>query len=272
LLKCLITSQIVYSRKYLKKYYTDTYNYVNRVIGKSKKSFNAEEALFGNSEFMDFIQEVQMSIGKADVSFTSPLSFRFEIKEGDITVKDMFKLYRFENLLYTMKLSGQEIKNYLEYSADLWFNQMESENDALLKYTKDEDNKIRLTNPYYNYSSAAGIKYTVDVTKPYGKKITVHGFENGKRFDPNKHYRVAINSYRGNGGGGHLTRGAGIKKEDLKNRIVFSTEKDLRYYIIKYIEEKQIIDPIKRNNWNIVPESWWLKAKKGDYDLLFPAK
>jgi 2',3'-cyclic-nucleotide 2'-phosphodiesterase/3'-nucleotidase len=255
-----------------KKYYTDTYNYVNRVIGKSKKSFNAEEALFGNSEFMDFIQEVQMSIGKADVSFTSPLSFRFEIKEGDITVKDMFKLYRFENLLYTMKLSGQEIKNYLEYSADLWFNQMESENDALLKYTKDEDNKIRLTNPYYNYSSAAGIKYTVDVTKPYGKKITVHGFENGKRFDPNKHYRVAINSYRGNGGGGHLTRGAGIKKEDLKNRIVFSTEKDLRYYIIKYIEEKQIIDPIKRNNWNIVPESWWLKAKKGDYDLLFPAK
>ncbi len=258
--------------KIFKKYYSDTYNYVNRVIGKSKKSFNAEEALFGDSEFMDFIQEVQMSIGKADVSFTSPLSFRFEIQEGDITVKDMFKLYRFENLLYTMKLSGQEIKNYLEYSADLWFNQMKSEHDALLKYTKDENNTTRLTNPYYNYSSAAGIKYTVDVTKPLGEKITIHGFENGGKFDLNKQYRVAINSYRGNGGGGHLTRGAGIKKEELKNRIVFSTEKDLRYYIIKYIEEKQVIDPKKRNNWNIVPESWWLKAKKGDYALLFPAK
>ena len=250
-------------------YYSDTYNYINRVIGKSKKSFKAADALFGNSEFMDFIHEVQLSIGKAEISFTSPLSYKFVIDEGEITVKDMFKLYRFENLLYTMQLSGQEIKDYLEYSADLWFNQMKSENDPLLKYKKNNDGKIRLINPYYNYSSAAGINYTVDVSKPNGKKITIHGLENGKKFELNKLYKVAINSYRGNGGGNHLTNGSGIKKEKLNERIVFSTEKDLRFYIIKYIEKNKTINPKKRNNWNIVPESWWLKSKKGDYELLF---
>jgi len=250
-------------------YYLDTYNYVNQVIGKSEKAFSANESLFGNSEFMDFIHEVQMSIGKADISFTSPLSYRFEINKGDITVRDMFKLYRFENLLYTMELSGQEIKDYLEFSADLWFNQMKSDKDPLLKYTINQKGKVRLTNPYYNYSSAAGIKYTVDVSKPYGEKIYIHRLENGKEFKLDKIYRVAINSYRGNGGGNHLIKGSKIEKEEMKNRIVFSTDKDLRYYIIKYIENKKIINPQKKNNWNIIPEKWWSKAKDRDAKLLF---
>ena len=251
-------------------YYDDTYKYVNRTIGKSQTTFSAKESLFGDSDFMDFINEVQMNVGKADISFTSPLSYRFEIREGDITVRDMFKLYRFENLLYTMKLSGQEIKDYLEYSADLWFNQMKSDNDSMLKYTFDDKGEIRLTNPYYNYSSAAGIKYTVDISKPSGQKIKISELENGKKFKLNKFYKVAINSYRGNGGGNHLTMGAKIEKDKLKDRIVFSTDKDLRYYIIKYIEEQKIINPKKDNNWKIIPEDWWLKAKSKDYNLLFP--
>ena len=36
-----------------------------------------------------------------------------------------------------------------------------------------------------------------------------------QHFDINKIYKVAINSYRGNGGGGHLVKGAGIPKEEL---------------------------------------------------------
>lgn len=252
-----------------KYYYDEAYKYVNRVIGTNKKDIDAKESLFGNSEFVDFIQKVQLDISKADISFTSPLSYKFTIKKGEITVKDMFKLYRYENLLYTMELSGKEIKNFLEFSADLWFNQMSSDKDPLLKYSISEDGKIKLTNPYYNYSSAAGIKYTIDVSKPYGEKITISGLENGEEFKLEKIYKVAINSYRGNGGGGHLTKGAGIEKEELKKRILFSTEKDLRYYIIKYIEKNKLIEAEKRNNWKIIPASWWEIAKKRDDHLLF---
>lgn len=44
----------------------------------------------------------------------------------------MFKLYKYENMLYTMRLSGREIKNYLEMSYDLWTNRMTNADDHLL--------------------------------------------------------------------------------------------------------------------------------------------
>ena len=40
--------------------------------------------------------------------------------------------------------------------------------------------------------------------------------QNGSTFDENKIYKVAVNSYRGNGGGNHLIVGAGIPKRTLK--------------------------------------------------------
>ena len=52
---------------------------------------------------------------------------------------------------------------------------------------------------------------------------------NGEPFDMNKTYQVAVNSYRGNGGGDLLTKGAGIPKAELAKRIVYSTDKDLRF-------------------------------------------
>lgn len=250
-------------------YFESAEKYVDRKIGHCNKTFDARMSVFGNSEFVDFIQQIQLDITGADISVTSPLSYNFEIAEGDVSVRDMFKLYRFENLLYTMKLTGKEIKNYLEYSANLWFNQMKSANDPMLKYTIGKDGRFIFTNPFYNYSSAAGIKYTVDLRKPYGEKIKILGLENGKKFNMDKTYTVAINSYRGNGGGGHLINGAGIKKEELKNRIISSTDKDLRYYIIKYIEKKREINPSKRNNWQIIPQDWWQTAKDREYNLLF---
>jgi len=80
---------------------------------------------------------------------------------------------------------------------------------------------------------------------------------------------VAVNSYRGNGGGGHFAKGAGIEPDQLKSRIISSTDKDLRYYILKDLEKRKEIDPLPRNNWKIVPDSWVKKAAPADYKLLF---
>ena len=105
------------------------------------------------------------------------LSFNAEIRRGRVRVRDMFSLYKYENLLYTMEMSGQEIKNYLEYSFGNWFNRMNDENDHLLNFKKDNNGNIvtqngrpQLKSQYYNFSSAAGINYTVDVSKPAGPK------------------------------------------------------------------------------------------------------
>jgi 2',3'-cyclic-nucleotide 2'-phosphodiesterase/3'-nucleotidase len=155
---------------------------------------------------------------------------------------------------------------------------MKDENDHLLKFAKDENGEIKFSQRYgtpeteeryYNYSSAAGINYTVDVSKPSGKKINVISMSDGTSFNSDKTYTVAVNSYRGSGGGGHLTRGAGISKEELTKRIVSSTERDIRYHLMKWIEGKKILSPYTIGNWKVIPEEWWKKAKTKDYELIF---
>ncbi len=252
--------------------------YVNRKIGVFDKTISSRDAVLGPAEFTDIVHTIQLQLTGAEISFTAPLALNTQIKAGDIYVRDMFNLYRYENLLYTMKLTGEEIKNYLEYSYANWFNKMKDEDDHLLKFRKDDDGNIRyserskspeLEERFYNYESAAGIYYIVDVSKPEGDRITISGLTNGSSFDLNKEYKVAVNSYRGNGGGGHLTRGAGIPQTELFSRVLDSTEKDLRYYMMKWIENQNVVSPQLLNNWKVVPEKWWQKGKEKDFKILF---
>jgi 2',3'-cyclic-nucleotide 2'-phosphodiesterase/3'-nucleotidase len=250
--------------------------YVNREIGNSSATISSRDAYFGSSAFIDMIHSIQLEITGADISFAAPLSFDVQISKGPITVGDMFKLYRFENMLYTMTMSGEEIQKYLEYSYSEWFNTMTGPGNILLKLRTGKDGKPLLTdgkawlrNQPYNFDSAAGITYTVDVSKPEGSRISISGFTDGRPFERNKLYKVAVNTYRGNGGGGHFTEGAGIKKEELRSRVVSSTDRDLRYYILKSIEAKKTVNPEPLNNWKIIPEKWVKASVSREYALLF---
>ena len=249
--------------------YETTMDFVSRNIGRIEHTISSKEALFGPSAFVDLIHQLQLDITGADISFCAPLSAYTEIKKGDICVSDMFNLYKYENLLYTMKLTGKEIKDFLEMSYALWTNQMQSPDDHLMLLNEEDNGFGRFKNPSFNFDSAAGIIYTVDVTKPQGEKIRIERMANGEPFDLNKTYRVAVNSYRGNGGGDLLTKGAGIPKTELAKRVVYSTDKDLRYYLMKRIEEVKVLDPKPLNQWKFIPEEWTVPASKRDYDILF---
>jgi 2',3'-cyclic-nucleotide 2'-phosphodiesterase/3'-nucleotidase len=225
------------------------------------------------------IHTIQLETTGADISFAAPLSFDVQINKGPVTVGDMFKLYRFENMLYTMSLTGDEIKKYLEYSYSGWYNTMKGPADMLLKLRTGKDGKPTITNgkawfknQSYNFDSAVGIDYTVDVSKPEGSRITIKGFTDGRPFEHNKTYKVAVNSYRGNGGGGHFTEGAGISKDELRKRLISSTDRDLRYFILKSIEAKKSISPVPLNNWKVIPEKWVKTARSSEYGLLFGTK
>jgi len=253
-------------------------NYVAKPLGRITKDFYSKESLFGPSEFVDLIHTFQLEQTGADISFVSPLSFDTQIDSGWIRIKDMFKLYRYENFLYTMALSGQEIKDYLEYSLGQWFNEMSSVDDHLLRFKTDEEGNIvyseRSNSPmlyerYYNFSNAAGINYTVDITKPEGERVSIISLSDGSIFKLDHKYTVAVNSYRGNGGGGLLIRGAGIPLNELSSRVISSTDKDLRYYMMKWIEKEKVITPKLLRNWEIIPQDWWIKGRKKDYKLLF---
>lgn len=247
-------------------------NYVNKKIGTFKNSIYTRDSYFGSSAFCDFIQNVQLKVTNADVSFNAPLSFDACIKAGDVFVGDLFNLYKYENQIYTIKMTGKEIKNYLEMSYGLWTNTMVSKDDHIMLLNIDSVNGIKkytFKNLAFNFDSAAGIDYEVDVTKPYGNKIHILQMSNGEPFIMDKWYNVAMNSYRGNGGGELLTRGAGIPKDSIKGRIVYESEHDQRYYIMKEIEDAKIVNPKPNGNWKFVPSSLAIPAIRRDKDLLF---
>lgn len=249
-------------------------DFVSRKIGTSTGDFSVRDAYFGSSAFMELLHDLQLEISGAEISFAAPLSFDAVIKEGDLHMSDMFTLYKYENMLYTMAMTGREIKDYLEMSYSLWTDVMKSSDDNLLLFADAQKggakgDYAKLLNPSYNFDSAAGIKYTVDVTKPQGSKINIISMSDGTPFDLDKTYKVAVNSYRGNGGGDLLTKGAGIPHGELKSRILKATDKDLRFYLIREIEKRGVISPTVTPDWKFIPESIVKKAAERDRRTLF---
>ena len=169
-------------------------------------------------------------------------------------------------------MTGKEIRKHLEMSYDLWANTMKSASDHLLSLdsaTRGDAQRLGFKNLSFNFDAAAGIDYEVDVTKPNGQKVKIIRMSDGKPFDERAWYTVALNSYRANGGGELLTRGAGIPQEELKDRVVWRSGKDLRYYLTEEIKKAGTLNPKPNHNWRFVPEKWTKPAAKRDKALLF---
>lgn len=250
--------------------------FVDRRIGIFTAPVTSRDAYFGPSAFVNLIHAAQLGISNSQISFAAPLSFNTTIEQGNVFVRDLFKLYSYENLLYIMNLTGQEVKDYLEYSYGLWLNTMASADDHLLLFRTNGSDKPILQNDrallkssFYNFDSAAGINYEVDVTKPVGQRITIISMEDGSPFDLSNTYRVAINSYRGTGGGGHLTDGVGLSNDEIQKRIVNISSHDMRNYLMKWIERTGRITPENPGNWKITPTIWTEAAAQRDRILLF---
>jgi 2',3'-cyclic-nucleotide 2'-phosphodiesterase/3'-nucleotidase len=247
-------------------------NFVNRKIGTFKNAIYTRDCYFGSSAFCDFIHSLQLRITGADISFNAPLTFDAKIPAGDVFMSDMFNLYKYENQIYTMMLTGREILGHLEMSYDLWVNTMKSPDDHIMLLAEgeqDDNQRYMFKNLAFNFDSAAGIDYEVDVTKPDGQKVHILRMSNGEPFSLDKTYKVAMNSYRGNGGGELLTKGAGIPQEKLMERVVWQSERDQRYYLTQEIEKMGVADPKAFNNWRFVPEEWAKPAIERDRQLLF---
>lgn len=266
------------SEDFLKRYSESSAKvkeYTSEIIGRSTATVTTRDAYFGPSAFVDLIHLMQLDLTGAQISLAAPLSFDQSIAEGDLRIRDMYRLYRFENFLYTVNMTGGEIDRHLEHSAGQWFRTMANSNDYMLNYRMDDNSTpvivngtARLRNPSYNFDSAMGIRYTVDLSKPQGARVNITALDDGTPFSYSDSYTVAVNSYRANGGGGHFPA-AGITSKELEGRIVSATERDLRYYMTEWIREKGTISPVPMSQWKLVPEAWAAGAEKRERKLLF---
>ena len=181
-------------------------------------------------------------------------------------------------------MTGKQIKDFLEFSYLYWMETMPNAGNHIINFQKDKEGKLVLdartqmpltATRYYNYDSAAGINYTVDITKPAGQRIIISALSDGRIFDPEATYTVAINSYRGSGGGGHLEKGAGMDKETIRTMKLVNgaTTKDLRYFLLKWFEaQKETVSVGAIGNWEVIPGDLAELGKATDWPLLYPKK
>ena len=157
--------------------------FVSRRIGDFDTTVYTRDALFGSSAFVDLVHNLQLSITGADISFSAPMMLNAVIHEGPVTMADMFNLYKYENKLYVVRMRGEEIKRYLEKSYALWTRQMKTTEDHILLFDENDSSRyLSLKHPFFNFDSAAGIDYTVDVTKPEGEKVRIIQMSDGRPF------------------------------------------------------------------------------------------
>lgn len=246
--------------------------FVDQQIGTFQTTMLSRDAFFGSSPFIDYIHELQLQHTGADVSFNAPLQFNTVIQAGPVYMSDMFKLYRYENKIYVLRMTGREILGHLELSYDQWVNTMQSPDDHILLLNDNEQSdqqRLGFRNLTFNFDSAMGIDYEVDVTQPNGHKVRILQFTDGRPFHLDQWYRVVMNSYRGNGGGELLVRGAGIPFDSIPSRIVYMSDLDQRHYLTDRIRQAGTVAPRAHNNWRFVPEEWATPAILRDRKYLF---
>jgi len=269
----LISMREIEPDKEYNNYFKESFNnikaFTNTHVGSLTKSITTRDAYFGSSEYIDMIHTLQLENSGAEISFVAPLSMDVTVKAGDLNFQDLLNIYPYENQLYVIELTGEEIKNYLEFSYSKWVNKMAGNNTPFLQLNiGGRGDRGRFKNIFFNFDSAAGLIYEVDATKGDGERILIISDSNGQPFDFKKRYKVALSSYRASGGGDMLELGAGIPKEELEGRIVERLS-DIREMLYNKLKRDGSITPERLNQWKFVPENLVKRAAEKDYKILF---
>jgi len=216
-------------------YDKETQDWLSRAIGESSEELTARDCRFRDTAIIDLIQRVQLEAGNAGVSMAACFNPQARIPKGKVTVRDIAGLYEYENTLVTLELSGQQLKEALEHSAQ-YFREYE-QGKSLAELI---DQRV----PGYNFDMAAGVTYDLDLTKPFGQRIQHLKFKR-QPLAPTQKLRVVTNNYRVNGGGNYtMYKGA---------PVVYRSSEEVRELIIDWVEKHNTIPTRTDNNWRIVP-------------------
>ena len=256
-------------------------------VGELKTELRTRDGYAGMSDYLNLVHRLGLSQDGVDVSLAAPLTFDGTVKPGTIIYNDLFTIYPYENQMFVIRMSGREIKEYLEASYDLWINTMtpeqlarpvSSSSPALLKIVNRPDPRTSrpawsFVNRSYNFDSAAGLCYTVDVTKPSGERVSISSMADGSAFDYAREYNVAMTSYRACGGGGLLTS-VGIDTSDIDSRVVARLP-EYRNVLYAYLQKHPTLtaedlgDTSVIGSWKFVPENAVAPFLRNDMLRLF---
>ena len=244
-------------------------------VGVLNVDLRTRDAYIGMSPYLNLIHTICIGCAPAELSIAAPLTFNGSVEAGILRFNDLFTIYPFENQLFVIKMSGEEVVRYLEASYDRW---IQKPGDHVLKIEPRDNPRTgqkgwSFVGRSYNFDSVAGLNYTVDVTKPRGERVSVQSLADGSPFDPARTFNVALTSYRASGGGGLLDE-IGIDTDAIDERVV-ARYPEIRSILFDYLKENGSIDPEVISDskvigsWKFVPEKLANTALKSDLALLF---
>lgn len=261
------------SRSYDKEYsaairpvITDLRKSMSSTIATLKNNVGAVDALFGSSAYVDFVHKVQLENSGAELSLVHPYNIKEGFGAGNLLLTDVNRFYPGRGKLYTIKLKGSEIRDMLTSSISRFYRTVKDKDDVLLKY---DDERTRLTESTRGLESVAGLRYTVYADKmKKDERVKILGLTNGRSFDLNKEYTVAVGEDYIMNANLPLNIGAKVKSEDLQARVIAVSEKDMAELVCEYIKEKKSLDLKPAGNWSLVPAAWIKSIKEKELRTL----
>ncbi len=224
----------------LRPYHQETLKYIRTRVATLTDTLRGTGARFSDNPVVELINKAQMDYCNADISFAASFNEQLKIAPGPIQIKDIYGMYRYENFLYALEMTGRQIKDFLTYSA---------------QYYIIKDGKVAADPniPGYNYDMAEGIRYTIHVKRLAGAQVQTPNtvdklifIKTGKPLEMDRTYKVALNSYRATGGGGHLSAA-----KALKAPVVCKSDTEMRNILTAYFKKIEILRPSVDHNWNV---------------------
>lgn len=141
---------------------------LDEVVGQAAVPLIAERAECPMGNWMaDVVREAVV----ADIGLQNPGGVRSSIEAGPIRYADIYRVMPFDNTIVVARMSGAEVRAYLETSAARG-----------------------------SFLHASGLRYTVDYARPEGSRLTDLFLPDGSVLDPGREYRVAVNNFMAQGG------------------------------------------------------------------------
>ena len=171
-----------------------------------------------------------------------------DLAAGEIAIRNVADLYIYPNTARLVKLTGAQVKEWLERSA-AQFNTIDPA-------SSDQQTLISETHPSYNFDVIDGVNYQIDVTQPsrYGDdgelldesahRIVNLTF-NEEAIDLEQDFVVVTNNYRAGGGGTF----PGLDG----STIIVEAPQTNRQILVDYIFESGELDPQADSNWSFAP-------------------